>query len=114
MELFRQDRMAIVGANGIGKSTFVKTLMELIPGRGGSFHFGHQIDIGYFDQDSAQMKSPRNVLDELWDEHPMASQTEIRNALAGFLFTQDEVFKNVNDLSGGKSQTGSGKTDDGS
>lgn len=102
MELFRQDRMAIVGANGIGKSTFVKTLMELIPSRGGSFHFGHQIDIGYFDQDSAQMKSPRNVLDELWDEHPMANQTEIRNALAGFLFTQDEVFKNVNDLSGGE------------
>lgn len=102
MELFRQDRMAIVGPNGIGKSTLVKTLMELIPAKGGSFHFGHQIDIGYFDQDSAQMKSDKTVLDELWDEHPMADQTEIRNALAGFLFTQDDVFKSVNDLSGGE------------
>lgn len=102
MELFRNDRMAIVGPNGIGKSTFVKTLMELIPSKGGSFHFGHQIDIGYFDQDSAQMKSTKSVLDELWDEHPMADQTEIRNALAGFLFTQDDVFKSVNDLSGGE------------
>lgn len=102
MELFRQDRMAIVGPNGIGKSTFVKTLMELIPSKGGSFHFGHQIDIGYFDQDSAQMKSNKTVLNEIWDEHPMADQTEIRNALAGFLFTQDDVFKAVNDLSGGE------------
>ena len=69
---------------------------------GGQFRFGHQIDIGYFDQESAQMSSDKNVLDELWDENTEATQTEIRNTLASFLFTQDEVFKDVSNLSGGE------------
>ena len=101
-ELIQNQRMAIVGPNGIGKSTLMKTLMELLPALSGSFKFGHQIDIGYFDQESAQIQSTKTVLDELWDEYPDATQTEIRNTLASFLFTQDEVFKDVNDLSGGE------------
>ena len=100
--LRQHERMAIVGANGIGKSTLIKTLVKEIPALSGEFKFGHQIDVGYFNQESAQMKSEKNVLDELWDEHPMATQTEIRNTLASFLFTQDEVFKDVSSLSGGE------------
>lgn len=102
LEMFRQDRIGIVGPNGIGKSTFVKTLMGQIPALGGSFHFGHQIDAGYFDQESARKPAPGTVIDALWDEHPESTQTEIRNTLASFLFTQDEVFKEVNALSGGE------------
>ncbi|MBQ0064155.1 MAG: ABC-F family ATP-binding cassette domain-containing protein [Firmicutes bacterium] len=96
------QRIGIVGANGIGKSTFIKTLMGELTPISGSFNWGHQIDVGYFNQDSAQMRSTKNVLDELWDLHPLANQTEIRNTLASFLFTQEEVFKDVNALSGGE------------
>lgn len=100
--LMQHQRMGIVGRNGIGKSTLIKTLVNQIPSLGGQFRFGHQIDIGYFDQESAQMSSDKNVLDELWDENTEATQTEIRNTLASFLFTKDEVFKDVSNLSGGE------------
>ena len=100
--LMQHQRMGIVGRNGIGKSTLIKTLVNQIPSLGGQFRFGHQIDIGYFDQESVQMSSDKNVLDELWDENTEATQTEIRNTLASFLFTQDEVFKDVSNLSGGE------------
>ena len=101
-QLLQGQRMAIVGPNGIGKSTLIKTLVKELPAISGSFKFGHQIDVGYFNQESAQMKSNKNVLDELWDMDPDATQTQIRNTLASFLFTQDEVFKEVNGLSGGE------------
>ncbi|MFR7638983.1 MAG: ribosomal protection-like ABC-F family protein [Allobaculum sp.] len=101
-ELFRQNRIGIVGPNGIGKSTLLKTLIGKIPPLGGQFAFGHQINIGYFDQETAAMHSSKTVIDTLWDDQPEASQTQIRSVLAAFLFTQDEVFKEVNDLSGGE------------
>lgn len=101
-DLYRQNRVGIVGPNGIGKSTLIKTLMGKVPPLGGNWHFGHQIDIGYFDQETAAMHSNKTVLDTLWDDHPQSNQTQIRNALAAFLFTKDEVFKEVNDLSGGE------------
>lgn len=97
-----KDRMAIVGPNGIGKSTLVKTLVRQMEPISGSFTWGHQIDVGYFDQESAQKISNKTVIDELWDRNPMATQTEIRNTLAVFLFTQDDVFKDVASLSGGE------------
>lgn len=101
-EMFRQNRIGIVGPNGIGKSTLLKTLVGKLPALGGEYTFGHQIDIGYFDQETAAMHSSKTVIDTLWDDHPDAMQTQIRNVLAAFLFTQDEVFKEVNDLSGGE------------
>ena len=100
--VMKGDRLGIVGPNGIGKSTFIKTLVEKLPALGGSFHFGHQIDLGYFDQDSAQITSSQTVLDTLWDAYPQTDQTQLRNTLASFLFTQDEVFKEVYNLSGGE------------
>ena len=81
-QLLQGQRMAIVGPNGIGKSTLIKTLVKELPSLSGSFKFGHQIDVGYFNQESAQMKSNKNVLDELWDMDPDATQTQIRNTLA--------------------------------
>lgn len=101
-EMHRQNRIGIVGPNGIGKSTLLKTLTGQLQPLSGSFHFGHQIDIGYFDQETAAMRSNKTVLDTLWDDNPDSTQTQIRSTLAAFLFTQDEVFKEVNDLSGGE------------
>lgn len=102
VELMAGQRLAVIGPNGTGKSTLLKTLIGQLPALSGHYAFGHQIDVGYFDQESAQMSSDKTVLDELWDRFPLSTQTEIRNTLAAFLFTQDEVFKEVNDLSGGE------------
>ena len=100
--LFRQNRVGIIGPNGIGKSTLLNTLTGKLPSLGGQYDFGHQIDIGYFDQETAAMHSTKTVIDTLWDDQPDSTQTQIRNVLAAFLFTKDEVFKEVNDLSGGE------------
>lgn len=102
MKMMRGDRIAIIGPNGTGKSTFVKTLMGLVPKLGGSYLFGHQIEIGYFDQQLAQFSSGKTVLEELWDEHPEMDRTEIRTTLGRFLFSADDVFKSVDVLSGGE------------
>ena len=96
------ERIGIIGGNGIGKSTFLKTLMEIIPPLGGEAEFGYQVDVGYFDQQMAQYSSKKTVLDEFWDEYPHLDQTEVRSSLGAFLFTQDEVFKTVDMLSGGE------------
>ena len=102
MQLMRGQKIGIIGGNGIGKSTFLKTLMGIIPVIGGSYSFGHQVDIGYFDQQMAQYSSQKTVLDEFWDEYPNLDQTQVRSALGAFMFTQEEVFKTVNMLSGGE------------
>lgn len=102
LELRRGDRAAVVGPNGQGKSTLIKTLMGKIPAKGGAFRFGHQIDAGYFDQDEAQHFTSDTVLETLWNDHPQSTQTEIRTALASFLFTGEDVFKETSQLSGGE------------
>lgn len=96
------QRIGIIGGNGLGKSTFLKTLMGIIPPLGGEAAFGYQVDVGYFDQQMAQYSSKKTVLDEFWDEYPTLDQTEVRSALGAFLFTQEEVFKTVDMLSGGE------------
>ncbi len=102
MKMRRGDRIAIIGPNGTGKSTFVKTLMNIIPSLGGSYLFGHQIEKGYFDQQLAQFSSGKTVLEELWDEHPDLDRTQVRSVLGQFLFSADDVFKMVDVLSGGE------------
>ena len=102
LKILRGQRIAIIGPNGEGKSTFLKTIMGIIPKLSGEFMLGHQIEIGYFDQQMAQLNTNKTVLEELWDEHPEITQTEIRTILGCFLFSNEDVFKNISDLSGGE------------
>lgn len=102
LEIRRGQRLAIIGPNGTGKSTLFKTWMGLLPPLGGSFLFGHQIEKGYFDQQLAQFVGGKTVLEELWDANPELDRTQIRSVLGQFLFSADEVFKQVDVLSGGE------------
>lgn len=102
MEQRRKQRIGIIGGNGLGKSTFLKTLVGVIPALGGEYSFGYQVDVGYFDQQMAQYSSKKTVLDEFWDEYPTLDRTEVRSSLGAFLFRQEEVFKTVDMLSGGE------------
>lgn len=101
-ELKRGQRLGIIGGNGLGKSTLLKTLVGNLPALGGSYSYGANVEIGYFDQQMAQYSSEKTVIDEFWDEFPTLTQTEVRNCLGAFLFTQDDVFKTVKMLSGGE------------
>lgn len=102
MEIKRGKKYGIIGGNGIGKSTFLKTLTGKVNPLGGEFSFGPKVEIGYFDQQMAQYTSEKQVIDDYWDEFPTLTQTEVRNELAAFLFTGDDVFKRVDMLSGGE------------
>ena len=98
----RGDRLGIIGGNGLGKSTLIKTLVGAIPALSGDIRFGTNVETGYFDQQMAQYTSDKTVIDDFWDAYPTLTETEVRNALGGFLFTQDDVFKDVSMLSGGE------------
>ncbi len=102
MEVKKGKKYGIIGGNGIGKSTFLKTLTGKVDSLGGEFSLGPKVEIGYFDQQMAQYTSDKQVIDDYWDLFPNLTQTEVRNELAGFLFTGDDVFKKVNMLSGGE------------
>ena len=102
MEVKKGKKYGAIGGNGIGKSTFLKTLTGKVNALGGEFSFGPKVEIGYFDQQMAQYTSEKQVIDDYWDEFPTLTQTEVRNELAAFLFTGDDVFKRVNMLSGGE------------
>ena len=102
MEVKKGKKYGVIGGNGIGKSTFLKTLTGKVNSLGGEFSFGPKVEIGYFDQQMAQYSSEKQVIDDYWDEFPTLTQTEVRNELAAFLFTGDDVFKRVNMLSGGE------------
>ena len=102
MEAKKGKKYGIIGGNGIGKSTFLKTLTGKVESLGGEFSFGPKVEIGYFDQQMAQYSSNKQVIDDYWDEFPNLTQTEVRNELAAFLFTGDDVFKRVDMLSGGE------------
>lgn len=101
-ELKRGEKIAVVGDNGTGKSTLLKTLVGRLPALGGEFGFGVNVQIGYFDQESAQYASAKDVLTDFREEFSDLTQTEARSALGAFLFTQDDVFRQVKLLSGGE------------
>lgn len=101
-ELMHGVHTAVIGPNGQGKSTFLKTILGKHPALSGEMLWGHQIEIGYFDQEQVEYTSQRTVLEDLWDAYPLLTQTEIRTILGSFLFTADEVFKEVRILSGGE------------
>ncbi|MEK3806414.1 ABC-F family ATP-binding cassette domain-containing protein [Bacillus sp. FSL H8-0547] len=98
----RGDSIALVGPNGVGKSTLLKTIIERLAPLKGSFQLGSGVKIGYYDQEQANLTSNKRVLDELWDDYPMLTEKEIRTVLGNFLFSGDDVLKNVSTLSGGQ------------
>lgn len=102
LDLKRGEKLGILGGNGLGKSTFLKTIVGKIPALSGEYRFGTNVQIGYFDQQMAMYTSSKTVLDDFWDEYQNLTETEARNALGAFLFSGEDVFKNVNMLSGGE------------
>ncbi|MBR4277875.1 MAG: ABC-F family ATP-binding cassette domain-containing protein [Lachnospiraceae bacterium] len=101
-EIKRGEHVAILGDNGTGKTTLLKILNELETADAGSFTLGSKVEIGYYDQEHHVLHPEKNLYEEIADEYPYLTITEIRNTLAAFLFTGDDVFKLVGDLSGGE------------
>ena len=101
-EIKRGEHVAIIGDNGTGKTTLLKILNHLLPYDTGNFTLGSNVEIGYYDQDHNVLHSDKNLFDEISDEFPYLTNTEIRNVLAAFLFTGGDVFKQISDLSGGE------------
>ncbi|MFT2142026.1 ribosomal protection-like ABC-F family protein [Staphylococcus sp. GDY8P145P] len=102
LEVKRHDRIAIIGPNGIGKSTLIKTIAQKIPALGGNIVYGSNIQIGYYDQKQAEFTSNMTILDYVWNQYAHMPEKDIRTILGRFLFTQEEVKKVINDLSGGE------------
>lgn len=102
LSLSRGDSVALVGPNGIGKSTLLKTLVKQLEPLEGSFSFGANVSVSYYDQQQADLTSNKTVLAELWDEYPNKMEKEIRTILGNFLFSGDDVLKPVSTLSGGE------------
>ena len=101
-KLYKGEKLGIIGSNGTGKSTLLKTLVGNLEKISGSFEFGHNVKIGYFDQQLAQLNSEKTVFDEFYEAFPMLTVTEVRNSLAAFMFYGEDVFKKINMLSGGE------------
>ncbi|MBQ6334212.1 MAG: ABC-F type ribosomal protection protein [Erysipelotrichaceae bacterium] len=102
LEIKRGDRICVMGDNGTGKSTLLKSIIGEVEPLGGYMMFGHQIEVGYFDQNLADFHNGNTVLEELWNDYPDLDLFKIRSVLGAFLFTADEVFKEVDVLSGGE------------
>lgn len=98
----RGESIALVGPNGIGKSTLLKTIIKKLPPLSGTISYGTNLSIGYYDQEQANLTSNKRVLNELWDDYPLKPEKEIRTVLGNFLFSGDDVLKIVSSLSGGE------------
>lgn len=98
----KNDRVAIIGPNGIGKSTLLKTLMKRIKPKAGSIKYGASLDIGYYDQELQSLDPSKTVLDTIWDRHKTMPERDVRSILASFLFTAEDIDKTVAQLSGGQ------------
>lgn len=101
-EMKRGEHVAIIGDNGTGKTTLLKILNEIVPADTGSFRLGSKVQIGYYDQEHQVLHMNKSVFDEIADAYPTMTHTQIRNTLAAFLFTGDDVHKLIDDLSGGE------------
>lgn len=102
LDIRRKDAIALVGPNGIGKSTLLKSLIGTLPFLKGETHLGANVTIGYYDQGQAELNTNKTILKELWDEHPTTPEVEIRSVLGGFLFSGEDVEKPIGLLSGGE------------
>lgn len=101
-EIKRGEHVAIIGDNGTGKTTLLKILNELVPADNGTFTLGSNVTVGYYDQEHHVLHMDKTVFDEISDDYPALTNTQIRNMLAAFLFTGDDVYKLIKDLSGGE------------
>ena len=101
-KLYKGQKLGIIGSNGTGKSTLLKTIVGNLNKLGGSFEIGHNVKSGYFDQQMAQLNSEKTVFDEFYEAFPKLTVTEVRNSLAAFMFYGEDVFKKVSMLSGGE------------
>lgn len=102
LRTFREDRIALVGPNGVGKSTLLKTIVKDLTPLAGAIRYGTNVQIGYYDQEQAKLSSNKSVLKELWDEWPLMNEKDIRTVLGRFLFSGEDVDKTVSSLSGGE------------
>ncbi len=102
MEIYKNERVFILGSNGCGKTTLLRILTRQMSADDGRFMFGANVKIGYFDQSLENLRGGKTVLDEIWDEHRSFTETKVRSCLSLFLFKGDDVFKNVDTLSGGE------------
>ena len=102
VELYKGQKLGIIGENGTGKSTFLKTIMKIQKPISGKLEFGHNVEIGYFDQKIAEVNSNKTIFDDFSEEFPELTVTEVRNSLAAFMFYGEDVFKEINMLSGGE------------
>jgi len=98
----RGERIALVGPNGVGKTTLLKTILGTLKANSGHIHLGTNVQIGYYDQEQANLNSSKTVLMELWDDYPTINEKDIRTILGNFLFSGDDVLKPVHTLSGGE------------
>ena len=101
-EIKRGERVALIGNNGTGKTTILKIINELLAADAGNFTLGSKVCIGYYDQEHHVLHMEKTLFEEISDDYPTLTNTEIRNVLAAFLFTGDDVFKRISDLSGGE------------
>jgi ATP-binding cassette subfamily F protein 3 len=102
LDLKRSDKVALIGANGRGKTTLFKIILNNISSDSGTVYLGKNVFVGYYDQEQSNLHLDKNILDEVWDDFPDMTVTQIRSSLAAFLFYGDDVFKKVRDLSGGE------------
>ncbi|MEW9503265.1 ABC-F family ATP-binding cassette domain-containing protein [Jeotgalibacillus marinus] len=98
----RQDNIALIGPNGVGKSTLLKTIVKKLTPLNGEIRYGSNVTVGYYDQEQAELHSKKTVLNELWDDYPMKNEKDIRTILGNFLFSGEDVLKPVSTLSGGE------------
>ncbi|MGE6954451.1 ABC-F family ATP-binding cassette domain-containing protein [Staphylococcus capitis] len=102
IEVFKGDHIAVIGPNGVGKTTLIKTIADKQNKLGGEITFGANLQIGYYDQKQAEFKSNKTILDYVWYQYPTMNEKDVRAVLGRFLFVQEDVKKIINDLSGGE------------
>ncbi len=100
--IYRGEKVGLIGPNGVGKTTLFKIILNQIPYDSGTISLGHNVHIGYFDQEQTKLNLDKTVIDEIWDDNPKLNHYEIRSLLSKFLFIGDDIFKEISELSGGE------------